>query len=236
MDLVVQYLALRRAVGYLGSGLPFVLSIGAAFLFGTGLQSSLSAYYHTDVGDIFVGVLCALGVFFWAYKGYSNETVPDDWIGNVAGVCAIGTALFPTAASGGLAEAGTAAAKAHAAFAGALFLTLAHLSYFRFTKTHPGASRTQLKNQRDRIYRTAGVVIVASVALIATLWATREWGWVSVETLDRIEAWKPVFWLESIAVVSFGAAWAVKGQALLPDRDGEREIGKVRRDSGLSGG
>lgn len=98
-------------------------------------------------------------------------------------------------------------------------LTLAYLSYFRFTKTHRGGSRTEVKKQRDRVYRAAGIVILVSIGLIPVLWATREWGLVSVATLESIEAWKPVFWLESIAVLSFGVAWAVKGQALLPDPD-----------------
>jgi hypothetical protein len=32
-----------------------------------------------------------------------------------------------------------------------------------------------------------------------------------------VQAWHPNFWLESIAVIAFGIAWAVKGQALLAD-------------------
>ena len=43
--------------------------------------------------NIFIGTLCALGVFLAAYEGYDDV---DRWITNVAGFGAIGVALCPT--------------------------------------------------------------------------------------------------------------------------------------------
>ena len=60
---VIAYKKLRKAIGVLGTALPFVLAAGGYFFFSTGIQSSLSAYYHTDMGDVFVGTLWAIGVF-----------------------------------------------------------------------------------------------------------------------------------------------------------------------------
>ncbi len=70
--LVISYLGLRKAIGILGVALPFVLPFGQIFLHALGIQSSLhtpviensvSYYYHTDMRNIFVGSMCAIGVF-----------------------------------------------------------------------------------------------------------------------------------------------------------------------------
>ena len=39
----------RKAIGYLGFFLPLVLAAGAVILFQTGIQSSISDYYHTKI-------------------------------------------------------------------------------------------------------------------------------------------------------------------------------------------
>ncbi len=68
--LVVSHLTLRRSVGLIGLFLPFVLAFGLPVICvepGCGeLQGSLSRYYHTAMGDVFVGALCAVGVFLLA--------------------------------------------------------------------------------------------------------------------------------------------------------------------------
>jgi hypothetical protein len=53
----------------------------------------MSGYYYTGMHNIFVGALCALGVFLVAYNGYDDL---DRWITNIAGAAAIIVALFPT--------------------------------------------------------------------------------------------------------------------------------------------
>ena len=217
--LVWSFLALRKAIGLLGTFLPLVLWLGALIFFATRLQSSVSAYYHTGMGNVFVGTLCAIGVFFYAYKGYTKGGDIDDKVGNFAGLCAIGVALFPTEPSGGIDLPPTLVGKAHVVFAALLFLTLAYFSLFLFTKSHPGRPRSPEKKKRDRVYRAAGYTILASIALIGILGGVRALGLVSQEVAGAVEAWNPAFWLESIALTAFGISWAVKGQAILADQD-----------------
>lgn len=68
--LVFSYLTLRKTIGILGLSFPFLLSLGGLVLFGTELQQSVSFYYHTRMGDAFVGILCVIGFFLFSYKGY----------------------------------------------------------------------------------------------------------------------------------------------------------------------
>ena len=219
---VIPYLTLRRAIGLLGMCLPLVLWFGAHIVFRTGMQSSLSAYYHTGVGDIFVGTLCAIGVFFYAYQGYTGGADNDNRVGNFAGVFAIGVALFPTEASGGIGAPITLVGIAHLVCAALFFATLAYFVLFLFTKSHPDRERSPEKRKRDGYYRSSGYTIIGSILLIGLLGGIRTLGLVSDAVMQAIEAWNPVFWLESAAVFAFGVAWAVKGQAILQDPEVRR--------------
>ena len=128
--LVISYLTLRTVIGVLGISLPFILSLGGMLFFRTGLQTSISAYYHTDMRDVFVGVLFATGFFLYSYKGYDKV---DNIAGNLACLFALGVALFPTTKDNvqGLDPAGIT----HLAFAGLYFATLIFFSLRLFTKT-----------------------------------------------------------------------------------------------------
>src|SRR4026208_1416904 len=90
--LIISYLTLRKAIGILGFLWPFVLALGAMFLFHTGLQRSISAYYHTSMAGVFVGTLWAIGFFLSSYNGYDDGSILKDWIlSRAAWVCAVGT-------------------------------------------------------------------------------------------------------------------------------------------------
>jgi hypothetical protein len=93
-----SYMTLRKAVGWIGLLLPFVLMFGGFFIFkGKFVESSISYYYHTDMRDVFVGALCAVALFLFFYSGYDKW---DDWAGNQGGLFALGVAWFPTTKSG----------------------------------------------------------------------------------------------------------------------------------------
>lgn len=206
--LVISYLTLRKATGFLGIGLPFVLSIGGMLLYSLGIQRSLSSYYHTGMRDIFVGTLCAIGVFLFAYKGYERK---DNLAGNLAGIFAIGTALFPTTpevASSLEKTIGTV----HVIAATSFFLTLAYFSLFLFVKTDHPKSATPRKMQRNQVYRVSGYVIVAAIVLIALFTLLPD------ELSNQLNWLNPVFWLESAAILAFGISWLTKGEAILKDR------------------
>src|SRR3989304_3888454 len=130
-SLIISYLTLRKTIGLLGTALPFVLSLGALILFQTGIQSSISSYYHTDMRDVFVGTLCVIGVFLLSYKGYERT---DDIAGDLGCVFAVGVALFPTAPDSTASSVDRLIGYVHHAFAALFFLTLIYFSLFLFTK------------------------------------------------------------------------------------------------------
>jgi hypothetical protein len=99
--LIIRYVNLRKAIGYIAFLFPIILFIGAWSIskksgFSWQWPGSVSGYYYTSVRNVFVGTLCAIAVFLIAYSGY-NEL--DRWITNLAGVFALGVAFFPTANS-----------------------------------------------------------------------------------------------------------------------------------------
>src|ERR1700744_932378 len=93
VPLVISYLLMRVLIGVIAVLLPFAL-IGINWAIGHGFQSSLSSYYYTPMRNLFVGSLCAIGVFLVSYDGYD---LADRTITDVAGLCTICIAFFPTA-------------------------------------------------------------------------------------------------------------------------------------------
>lgn len=198
-----SYLALRKAVGWIGVTLPFVMMLGVSVIFDKDvLQESISHYYYTGMGDVFVGALCAVALFMFFYRGYDAV---DDWLGNAAGLFALGVAWFPTSPT----EEVDAIGRVHFACAAALFLTLAVFSFFQFTKSKEGVEPTPRKRKRNAVYRSCGVVIVVCIIAMAAypIWIKARW------PIPRF-----IFWGETVALVAFGFSWLTKGEALLADK------------------
>lgn len=206
--LIISYITLRRIIGILGISLPFVLAIGAAIVFQTGIQSSVSYYYHTGMGDIFVGTLCAIGVFLLSYKGYIGI---DHAHGALAGFCAGGMALFPTTPDNPASGNASFIGYIHIAFAALFFLSLIYFSLFLFTKTAENQEPTEQKLRRNRIYRICGYTMFLCLVLIGIYY------FLPTQAASSIEAYKPVFWLEAITIVAFGISWLIKGESLFQD-------------------
>lgn len=87
----LSFLGLRKAIGIIGIAQPFVLWFGKPLLdkilqMESRVPSSVSGYYYTPMRDVFVGSLCALGVFLVSYKGYERI---DDIAGDIACVSTI---------------------------------------------------------------------------------------------------------------------------------------------------
>ncbi|MCW2718877.1 MAG: hypothetical protein JWR81_2699 [Pseudonocardia sp.] len=202
--LVLSYLGLRKAVGIIGITLPFVLLVGKLLVDGAGLPGSISAYYYTGMRNVLVGALFAIAVFLISYR-YGPQ---DNRAGTLAGVMAIGVALFPTSPANPTAQQQTIGI-VHLVCAGVFFLTLAYFSYFLFTRTDPARPPTRRKLQRNVVYRVCGVLIVVCLVLAV----------LSDNLLGRalVDALNPVFWLESVAIVAFGVSWLVKGETILRD-------------------
>jgi hypothetical protein len=205
-DLVISYLTLRRAVGVIGTALPFVLVIGKWLLDGWGIQPSISAYYYTSMRNVLVGSLCAIGVFLLSYRGYERA---DDVAGNLACVFAVGVALFPTGPPIGATAAQALVGTVHGVCAAAFFLTLAYFSLVAFRKTNPAKHMTARKKERNIVYTVCGYVILACIGLIFV--------YSTFLAHSGLRALDPVFWLESAAILAFGISWLTKGEAILAD-------------------
>jgi len=208
-SLVISYLTLRKAVGLIGVSLPFVLVVGKWLTQGWGIQSSMSAYYYTSMRDVFVGSLCAIGVFLLSYRGYDDT---DNLMGNLTCAFAVGIAIFPTSPGAGASATQTVIGYVHLACAIAYFLTLAYYSLVLFTKTNTPKHMTRRKKQRNVVYVWCGYIIVACVALILVYFLFLK--------NTGLAALDPVFWLESTAVLAFGVSWLTKGEAILADTRG----------------
>ena len=175
-------------------------------LHGSGIESSISHYYHTEMRDVFVGSLWAIGVFLFSYRGYDRR---DEIAGNLACIFAIGVALFPTEPEINPTPRDGVLSALHFASAAAFFLTNAYFSLVLFRKSNPTKPPTPAKRKRNLVYTICGYTILACLVLIAVAKSA-----LSDSLLKGLDL---VFWLESVAVVAFGVSWLTKGEAILKD-------------------
>ena len=194
-----SYIALRKTVGWIGILLPFVLILGNEVIFKGDFHSSISYYYYTGMRNVFVGSLCAVGMFLFFYAGYDKL---DDWAGNLAGFFAIGIAFLPTSEYG-LDTVGIL----HFVCATIFFLILALMSIFLFTKTDKEEESEAPKKSRNLIYKICGYAIIGCLAAIL----------VYVMFFQEKKVTSLVFWAETIALLAFGFSWLTKGGSIFPD-------------------
>ena len=212
--LVISYLALRRGVGILGICLPIVLASGTLVLSTcSSIQPSISDYYYTKMGNFLVGALCAVGLFLFSYKGYERK---DMIAGKLASLFAVTVAFFPT----GGPDASSACnflhrnsdswvSTIHDISAALFFLTLAYFSLFLFTIKSPNPTDRKLK--RNIIYRVCGYIILFCIVFLFLYF--------KVSGLrSALKDYKPVFALETVALIAFGVSWLTKGEAILKDK------------------
>ena len=87
-----------RYIRFALSGLLLMLTISvAAETARTGWQTSISAYYYTAAGPVFVAVLSAVGVCLLALRGFTDA---ENVCLNLAGISAPMVAFVPTPARG----------------------------------------------------------------------------------------------------------------------------------------
>ncbi|MFG2823936.1 hypothetical protein ACGFX4_31475 [Kitasatospora sp. NPDC048365] len=183
---------LRLGVGVIGLLLPVALPLGNWIFVQLGhptdiMPASMSGSYYTSTRNLFVGSLCALGVFLIGYR-YNRR---DDVWTSIAGWFAIGVALFPT-----MPRAATAFQEVvgvlHLVFAGVLLCALAVFCLVSF--------RDPVPSKANRFYLAAGVLIPVFLA-VATVSGLTGWG----------SHWPvtPLYLCEALSVWAFGAAWVV---------------------------
>lgn len=210
-SLAVSYITLRQVIGALGLLLPLVCIVGGLTFAQFGVQASISAYYHTNMRDFFVGLMVCVGLFMFTYGGYE---LLDRIISLIVAVTALGIAFFPCYHSMepvGIFNVGSNVANiVHSMSAITFFTLLAYNSFFLFTKT--GSSiPTPEKLKRNIIYRVCGIVIVAAevIAGLCILFMSTE-----METNT-----KAILISETIMLLAFGVSWLTKGEAILKDKE-----------------
>jgi asparagine N-glycosylation enzyme membrane subunit Stt3 len=213
--LVNNALTLRRAIGSLGLALPFVLVIGnLIFSSCKWVQNSLSMYYFTFMGDAFVGILVAISVFFYNYRGYDSK---DLWAGKLACFFGCLVAFFPPYL---LAEnlpctklpykQNPIFGYIHTGAAVAFFIILAVYCLFLFTQGHKNQAPTPQKTQRNLLYKICGWVIIAMLLLMFSMYIWPNWAQILAPV-------KPLLLFEAIVLWAFGVAWLTKGKMWLKD-------------------
>lgn len=206
--LVVSYVGVRRAIGISGLLLPVLLGPVGWLIYGIPFQDNMSYYYHTEMRDVFVGTLCAIGIFLFCYRGIDGI---ENWTANLGCISALGVALFPMDANSDPLMQRSWTGFAHSFFGGVFFLTLSLYSLFHLPRSRPTQPEPHQK-QRDFIYRTSGIVILLSLAAMGA--------YLFLLPPDQTRLWNKynaLFWLEWIALWAFAAAWLTKGRIIIAD-------------------
>ncbi len=214
--LVISYLTLRKAIGILGILFPVVLVIGSIAVSGcNAIQGSISNYYHTEMRNVFVGILCSIALFLFSYKGY--KTI-DNIAGNLAGLFALGVAFFPTPPESPFPQCNIQPSSnnplvgdIHFLSATCLFAILSFFSLYLFTKSSESPVTNPQKLRRNKVYRWCGRVMIACIVLIAVYKIFLSGKYPEINGLNLI------FWLETFALWAFGISWLTKGEAILKD-------------------
>ena len=203
-SLLISILTLRKSIGVLAFFLPPVLVLGSFILDKTtDIKVSMSAYYYSNMRNLFIGVICGISLFLFCYHGYKWY---DSLASKLAGLFALGIAFFRTSASDVKTD---ILSILHYVTSGIFLVILAFMSFFLFTKSKPGGTMTARKKQRNRVYRICGITIFVSVVCIPIAGFDGIW--------EHIKFLKPTFFLETIALFAFGISWLTKGEAIFRD-------------------
>lgn len=209
---IITYRRIRKAIGYLGISLPILLIVLPLIpFFHTEIQPSISAYYYTNLREIFTGVLCAVGLFLIRYNGFKSSAFwkNDNLLTNLAGYMAFGIAFFPTNPGDWSEKIYTLVplnkewlGYFHDGFAAVFFGILALLSIKVFTigQKEDNQLPQHILNENN-IYKVCGYLILASIILIVVFGIFE---WFNYATLL----------FEALALFAFGISWLIKGRAL----------------------
>lgn len=186
-------------LGVLGLSMPLIVWLLGTRVFGTGLQPSLSDYYHTPLGGLHVGAFLVFAVYFTARPW---PTLTDHAAGLAVGVFTAGAALIPVspcvAVGDSFAREADLSSLLHLISAFFLLATFAYLMFFRFGKN-------RVHSRQSRVFhRTLAVVMLMCSTAIAGFGLFGETCHTAQSTNSE------VFWLEAIALSTFWISWLVE--------------------------
>jgi hypothetical protein len=157
---VRSYLYLSLGIGVFAVLFPVLLvAVG-----GYQAHDSISSFYHDTTGptrDLFVGLLCAVGVFLFLFHGLSNV---ENWLLNLAGVAIIAVALIPSPG-----DTGYGSALIHRGAAIVFFVLIGIVAIF-LSKKRIGDIKSEAKKRWFKAaYTIVGIVMVALPVVVALL-------------------------------------------------------------------
>ena len=206
---------LRKTLGILGIALPFLCLIGGYLFAGSGIKNSISAYYHSNMQDILVGILISYGLFLLTYRGYD---IRDNLLSSITGIFAILIALFPCTECirfpegnyGVFQVSASVSDTMHVISAISFFFLLAYISICLFTMTSEEKTRTNEKDKRNLIYRICGYSIIGIIIIT-----------IIVMLFDKpfLKNSTFVFFAETLMLFAFGISWLIKGDTFFRDKN-----------------
>lgn len=194
------YFILRSGIAYIAIALPILLLFGGWY-YGIEHQESMSAYYHAAVDgksmrDWFVGLLFAIGVFLYLYKGYSDK---ENYVLNISGVLAICIAIFPM--EWGCGD-GCNTFSIHGICAAGFFICLTYACIFCSSETLQELKDPEKVKRYRRAYMIIGLLMVASpvIAFLLTI---------------VLQQYKSItFYIELVGIWAFASYWLLKSREL----------------------
>ncbi|MYM21848.1 hypothetical protein GTP46_04175 [Duganella sp. FT135W] len=187
----------------LGPGLVLI----GLFFGGKGweMAKSISAYYEfSDITrNLFVGVLCAMGLLMSAYRGWSKDNRCDRTIAVASWVSAWGIALVPFNSR--------QYSWLHFSSAGVLFGLMAAMLWWRFTEATGDADEAnhcRWKRLRNRIYRGCALAILVAIIIKAA-------SEISYFGIDTTQPANLTFWIEVLGLTAFSLGWLTKSRFIL---------------------
>jgi|GEM_PF-383123 hypothetical protein len=232
----IKFKSLRHCIGLLGLALPLMIVLVACNSPDCNeIQHSISHYYYTTAGPIFVGILSCLGLILIFYPTPDPESTPystcnwricrlirpgyDSVLTSISGILAICVAFFPTnsyESACALFSYTPSALRAgfHYVSAAGMLLIFSYMSICIFTRTNDLHWKSnKWKVWRNHVYMWSGMITFLSVASVGVL------AILDAFTTIRVPS-QSTYWLEVSALVPFGISWLVKGGFMLTN-DGD---------------
>ncbi len=159
--ILATYFNLRIGMGLIAIAFPIGLVIGEQ-----GVLPSISAYYYSEVRDLFVGVMIAFSVSLYLYKGFSHT---ENFVLNLAGIFAFCVAVFPTSGTTVLGFAFSRAGTVHDVCAILFFVCLAYVAWFRALDTLKLVDDALIRILYTIIYRLLALGMIVCPLLVVVL-------------------------------------------------------------------
>ncbi len=236
IDKIISYRTLRKAIGWLGMLLPFMLIAGtiiinrldilnSKFFVNTDCSEpysadgifkiSISRYYYSAAGELFTALLCAVALFMFCYKGHPKREfekgLSDKALTDLIGISALGVVFFPTGAEECINDnVRTFLITTNAGYIHYIFALMFFVSLALMLIINFRRTKEKElfgKKENHKLYLFCGIGILVCILLIFIYTISLTGSGKWIEKLN------PIFWLETIALILFGISWLKKGKA-----------------------